>query len=267
MNVTATEPTVLIDVADGVAVVTLNRPTRRNALDMAMRVELRAALETVRADPEVRAVVLTGAGGAFCAGGDISGMKHREPGAEAGRKRMRDVGELALAMVTLDKPLIAAVDGPAFGAGFGMALAADFILATPQARFCASFARIGLAPDFLMHWTLPRWVGPSMAKELVFTARELDAEEAKSLKLVHEIVPSEDLAAFARDFAGRFRAASPTAMALAKALFQQSPMLDPRQAAEAETAHQVLCFETEAHQSAVSRFLNREPAAFVWPKG
>lgn len=133
-------------VVDGIASITLNRPERRNALDLAMRNELARAIGEIRRDKNVRAVIIAGAGNSFCAGGDLASMQGAIPDAAAGRDRLRSNIDWLQEWVMLDRPVIAAVDGHAAGAGFNLALAADFILATPEARFAQSFARVGLVP-------------------------------------------------------------------------------------------------------------------------
>ncbi|BCY20148.1 enoyl-CoA hydratase [Bordetella pertussis] len=152
------------DVDAGVARITLDRPDRRNAIDVPMRAALLAAVQAATADPAVRAVVLAGAGGHFCSGGDVSTMRGASMSAEQGRDRMAPIGACARALLEMPKPVIAAVDGIAFGGGFGLCLCADLVLATPAARFCLSFMRIGLVPDFAAAFTLPRLVGLQRAR-------------------------------------------------------------------------------------------------------
>lgn len=257
--------TITLDVDDGVATLTMRRPARRNAIDLVMRAELAVAVGRMAGDPAIRACVVTGSGGSFCAGGDIASMRDRAPGIEEARLRMRETGRTALALLSLDKPLVAAVDGPAFGAGFGIALAADFVLATPRARFCASFGRIGLVPDFALHHSLPRRVGPARAREIVLSGREIGAEEALSLGIAYAIVGEDAIAAAAHDLAGRFREASPTALALTKGLLAQAGELDLRQVVEAEAVAQAACLESDYHRAAVRRFLEGGPPRFSWP--
>lgn len=251
--------TISLEDHGGVATLTLRRPERRNAVDMAMRAELRIAVERMADDAAIRACIITGSGGSFCAGGDIASMRDRTPGVEDARRRMRETGQMALRLLTLDKPLIAAVDGPAFGGGFGLALAADFVVATPRARFCASFGRIGLVPDFALHHSLPRRVGLARAKEIILSGREIGAEEALSLGMVYQIVEEDRLATVAQDLAARFVRSSPTAIALSKSLLDQTYSLDVRQVLEAETVAQAACLESEYHRGAVARFLEGRP--------
>lgn len=253
---------------DGVATITLDRSQARNALSAAMKESLTELVPKLAADPAVRALVLTGAGGAFCAGGDIRGMAESRSasGVEDWRERMRGYHPLIRSLLELDKPLIAAVDGPAFGAGFSLALMADFVLASPQARFCLSFMKVGLVPDFAAMYTLPRVVGVQRAKELMLSARELDAEEACRLGIAMEVVPGEGLLARAQELARSFTGASPLAVGLIKrevgmALATDLPTLLGREADQ-----QAMCFETAYQAEAVRRFLAKEPAMFAWPQ-
>lgn len=255
---------VRFEAGDGVAVLTLNRPQRRNAIDLPMRAALAEVLHHVARTPEIRALVLTGAGGSFCAGGDIGSMRDRKPDIDEARQRMRDAGEVAVMLSTLDRPVIAAVDGPAYGAGFGLALAADFILGTDRARFCASFIRIGLIPDCLLHHSLPRWVSPARARELVFSGREVSAQEALDLGILFRLCTADALLDEAVALAGRFRHASPVALAQSKAILNRVHTLDLREVAEAEATAQALCLETTAHREAAARFMRAEAPLFIW---
>lgn len=258
--------TIRYAVEDGVATITLNRPAQKNALDMVMRAELAEAMSTVRRDHGVHALVLTGAGGAFCAGGDIRGMQAGQGTAEEGRNRMLDLHLWVEELINFDRPVIAAVDGPAYGAGFGLALAADFVLATPRARFCLSFLKLGLIPDCGVFYTLPRVVGLQRAKELAFSARELGAEEARQLGIVAEIHEPEAIAARARQIALSFTAASLTALSITKRAFNAAPTSSLGTLLEMEAAGQGVARSSEYHRSAVAAFLDKQPPPFAWPK-
>src|SRR3546814_9973500 len=180
---------ILFEVEDEVGVITLNRPEARNALSEEMRGDFDRLLPYLQAEAgrSVKAVVITGAGPAFSAGGDIKGMKSRALNAPTdSRKRMRGSHHRMYDVGHLELPVIAAVDGAAAGAGFCLALAADFIVATPRSRFAASFNRIGLVPDWAGLYYLPRLVGLQKAKELVFTCRLVGAEEAKRMGIVYD---------------------------------------------------------------------------------
>ncbi len=254
-------------VDDGVATLTINRPEARNALSNAMREEFARVVPAMAADKSVRAVVITGAGGVFCAGGDLRNMAEIRPtmSIENWRDRMLGVQPWIKQLIELDKPLIAAVDGPAYGAGFSLALMADFVLVTPRARFCLSFMKVGLGPDFAAMYTLPRIVGVQRAKELMLTAREVGAEEALRLGLALEIVPAEGLQARADALARSFVGASPLAVSLIKRDVGMSLASDLQSLLALEADHQAMCFETAYQAQAVQRFLDKQPAKFNWP--
>ena len=260
-------PPVLTAVLDGIGTITLNRPEARNALSMEMRPALAAAIAQMRDDAQVHTVILTGAGGAFCSGGDISAMQDPSRTGLTFRNGMRELHQWFPELVNLEKPVIAAVDGPAFGAGLSLALAADFVLATRRAKFCAVFGRIGLVPDLGALHLLPRIVGQQKAKELVFTARTVDAQEAQQLGMVYDIV--EDGAALteaARALARRFGEASTAAIGMAKTIMNQSFESDARTIAELESYAQSMCRSSPYHQDAVQRFKAKEPLRFDWDK-
>lgn len=250
-------------VVDGIASITLNRPERRNALDLAMRNELARAVGEIRRDKGVHAVIIAGAGNSFCAGGDLASMQGAIPDAAAGRDRLRSNIDWLQEWVMLDRPVIAAVDGHAAGAGFNLALAADFILATPEARFAQSFGRVGLVPDFAGLHLLPRIVGLQRAKELVFSARTIDAAEAHALGIVYAIHDRAALPQAALALAARIATASPDAFGLAKQALNQAQSQDLRANLEIEAAYQGICFTSDFHKEAVRRFLAKEPALFA----
>lgn len=221
----------------------------------------------MRDDAQVHTVILTGAGGAFCSGGDISQMMDASQAGLPWRQRMRSLHQWFPELVNLEKPVIAAVDGPAFGAGLSLALAADFVLCTRRAKFCAVFGRIGLVPDLGAMHMLPRIVGLQKAKELVFTARTVQAEEARSLGMVYEIVEDgEALQAAAVALARRFGEASTAAIGMAKTAMNQAFELDARAMAELEAYAQTMCRGSDYHQEAVQRFKDKQPTRFDWDR-
>ncbi|MBO9354639.1 enoyl-CoA hydratase/isomerase family protein [Bordetella petrii] len=246
-------------------VITLNRPQRRNAFDLEVRQGLAEAIFEARDDDAVKAVVITGAQGVFCAGGDLKSLSEGKRPIYKDRDRIRRLHTWFHELVNLEKPVIAAVDGPAFGAGFNLALACDFILGTPSARFCAVFGRIGLVPDLGGFFLLPRIVGLQRAKELVFTAREVGAREAQSLGILYDIVASEALMDQALALAARFHGASTEALGMSKNILNRSFNLDQNTLAELESHAQALAIHTEYHDAAVARFLGKQPLEFSWP--
>lgn len=256
--------TLLYDVRDTVAVVTLNRPEKRNALDLAMRDDLQKVVMEMRNDPSLKAAIITGAGGAFCAGGDLQSMSEQKPNAAQTRRRIQNIYVWLHEWISLELPVIAAVDGPAFGAGANLALAADFILASPRARICEVFGRIGLVPDVGGFFLLPRIVGLQKAKELIFTARAIDAEEAKSLGIVYEIHEADKLMDAAMELAGRFRHSSREAIGISKNILNQAYHLDFRALGELESFGQAVAHTSAYHKEAVSRFLDKQPLLFDW---
>lgn len=256
----------LFDVSDEIATLTLNRPEAKNALSNEMRVEMDAALAecTARAGKDIKALIITGAGGAFCAGGDVKGMGERSKDPIANRERMRASHDTMYQLVHLELPVISLVDGPAAGAGANIALSADFVLATPRAFFMQAFGRIGLVPDWGGFYVLPRLVGLQKAKELVFTARRVYAEEAKELGMVYNIVGQETAMEEARAFAGRFRHASTSAIGIAKNILNQAHNQDHRTLLELEASAQSIARVSDFHKEAVRRFREKEPPMFDW---
>lgn len=261
-TMTETDP-LLVEIDDGVATLTLNRPQQKNALNGPMRDALRDAVYHIRADRTVRAVVLRGAGTDFCAGGDIRAMN--VTAADAGRDRMDDLHGWIAMLADLDRPVVAAVDGVAYGAGFSFALLADLIVASQRARFCMPFMKVGLVPDCGALYTLPRVVGMARARELVFSAREVGAEEAHRLGFVLEIVPQDALHARADALARGLGGASPAAFGMTKRALQQSFDSDLRAMLELESLGQGIAFTTDYHREAVRRFKEKEPPLYRWP--
>jgi len=246
------------------AVVTLDNAATRNSLIQPVKEGLADAIARVRADNGIRAVVITGANGAFCAGGDLRGIATvGKLESDGMRARMQAAHAIFRDLLTLDRPVIAAVDGPAFGAGFSLALAADFVLVTPQARFCMVFMRVGLVPDCGATYTLPRVVGAQRARELFLSAREIDAREALSLGLAMEQHECAALLPRALALAESFAGASPLAVSLVKRFALDAGAMEA--AFEAEANGQALCFQTTPHREAVQRFLDKQPPAFRWP--
>lgn len=247
-----------------VALVTLASPATRNAFSPEVREGLSSAFATVRADDEVHALVITGSGGVFCAGGDIRTMSSVTMDGAGWRTRMHGTQRWMAELLTLDKPVVAAVDGPAFGAGFSLALAADFILASTRARFCMSFMKLGLVPDCGAFYTLPRAVGAQRAKELMLSAREVAAAEAREIGIAMEVHEPEALLPRALALAESMTGGSPLAISLIK-----RAMGNPGELAallDGEANAQALVFGSAYTQEAVRRFLDKQPPAFRWPQ-
>jgi 2-(1,2-epoxy-1,2-dihydrophenyl)acetyl-CoA isomerase len=257
--------TITYAVSEGVATLTLNRPAQKNALDLVMRGEIGEVVAAIRRDRGIRALIIAGAGGAFCAGGDIRTMDTGGK-AEDARNRMADLHLWLEDLLNLDRPVIAAVDGPAYGAGFGLALAADFILATPRARFCLSFLRLGVVPDCGVMYTLPRVVGLQRAKELAFSTREIDADEARQMGIVFEVHTPEQIGQRAFQLALSFTQASPTALSVTKRALNASLHSSLATMLELEANGQAIARSTAYHRDAIARFVGKQPPLFEWPK-
>ena len=251
-----------LTVEDKVAIVTLNRPEVRNAINDALRAELVALLERVAADEGVRAVVLTGKGKAFCAGGDISGMKERlkAPVGQVAFNGWRRQGQTHKSVALLHgmpKVVIAAVNGAAAGLGCDMALACDFILASEQAVFTMSFVKRGLVSDGGGMYFLPRRVGLPRAKELIFTGRLVDAKEALAIRLADRVTSPDMLIADAVAWARELSQASSASIAFSKAILDRTFESTEEQIFALGREAQAVCYTTAEHRDAVTAFLEK----------
>lgn len=253
-------------VAHGVAHIVLNRPDKKNALDIPMRNELWRAVAQARDDAQVAVVLLSGAGNDFCAGGDISTMRPGELDAEAGRDRIASVTNGAYSLLEMPKPVIAAIDGCAYGAGFSLALTADIVLATERARFCLSFLRLGLIPDAAALFTLPRTVGWARAKQLLYSAQEINGKTALEYGIVGELHTPETLHERAQQIATAMAQLPRTAFALCKTALLRSSSSDTPVMAEMEMSGQGIAYSTQYHEAAARGFLNKQALPYSWPK-
>ena len=244
----------------GVATIAFNRPDRRNAMSDDMRAEFLVALETVARDKAVKALVLTGRGSAFCAGGDITGMKRRleAPQGEVafnGWARQQGVHRVQSVLLSLPKPTIAAVNGAAAGLGADTALACDFVIGSERAKFTWSYIKRGLIPDGGGLYFLPRRVGLSRAKELIFSGRMVDADEALALGIIDRKVAAGDLVAAAQAWANELSQGSPTALALGKKILNQTFEHSSHQIFELGSQAQAICYTSTEHRESVMAFL------------
>ena len=250
------------EVDEGVATITLDRPDARNALDATLKRELLAAVRAAGRDRVVRVVVLTGAGSAFCAGQDL--RETTVPGAPPLSTVLRETyNPLILAMRRLDKPIVAAVNGVAAGAGMALALACDLRIAANTASFVLAFGRVGLVPDSGTTWFLPRLVGPARAAELALVGDPLSAADAERWGLVNRVVPAADLPAEARALALRLAAGAPRAMALTKRALNRSLEVGLEGQLEDEAALQGIAGRTTDHREGVAAFLAKRPPRFT----
>jgi 2-(1,2-epoxy-1,2-dihydrophenyl)acetyl-CoA isomerase len=252
------------EVADDIATITLDRPEALNSLTNVMKVALLAALQTAREDGLVRAVILTGAGRAFCVGQDL---KEHAEGLASGDLELSTVTEhynpIIEAITSLPKPVIAAVNGMAAGAGASLAFACDLRIASDAAAFLMAFARVGLGPDSGASWTLPRLIGSGRATALLLLAEPVAAAQALEMGLVSAVVPPSDLASVVGALANKLAAGPTLAYAAIKDTigFSASHSLSESLAHEAEA--QARCGVTTDHANAVHAFLAKEAASFT----
>lgn len=254
------------ETADGVATVTLDRPDAMNALDEATKVALRDQLAAVAADPDVRAVVLTGAGRAFCVGQDL-----REHAENLRDKSLDEVWStvvnhytpIALSLLTMPKPVIAAVNGVAAGAGASIAFACDLRLVADTAGFNLAFTSIGLSCDTGCSWTLPRLVGQGKARELLLQPATVDADQALAIGLATRVVPAADLMAETAALAARLATGPTVAYGAVKAAlnFAAESPLDDSLAREAKLM--AMTGGSADHRHAVASFMAKEKPAFT----
>jgi enoyl-CoA hydratase/carnithine racemase len=254
-----------LQVQSGIATLTFNRPDKRNAMSDAMRSEFIDALDRIAADKAIRALVLTGAGKAFCAGGDIAGMEKRmnAPAGEVGFNgwhRQQRVHHTQALLHTMPKPVIAAVNGAASGLGADTALACDFVIASEWASFTWSYIQRGIVPDGGGMYFLPRRVGLPKAKELIFTGRKVDADEALKLGIADRKTSSQTLLADAQAWAAELSRASSTALALTKTILDQSFELSSHDVFAQGSQAQGICYTSSEHRASVEAFLAKTAA-------
>lgn len=262
----------LCELADGVATITLNRPDKRNALSDELTPALRQTLLTVEADPAVRCVIITGAGRAFCAGGDVSGMGSAaaSPPADTPNPTLEDAirklqhrqETLTLRLWDLAKPTIAALPGAAAGAGMCIALACDLRIAARSAFITTGFGNVALSGDYGGSWLLTQLVGVARAKALYFTGRRVGADEGLAMGLFDEVTDDDQLQAHARQLAASIAAGPPIALRYMKENLNRALQVDLRSALALEADRTVRCSRTEDHREAVQAFVAKRKPTF-----
>jgi 2-(1,2-epoxy-1,2-dihydrophenyl)acetyl-CoA isomerase len=255
------EECVIFESNGPIATITLNRPEAMNSLNDNLVNHLTSILNSVRQNPAVKTVVITGNGKAFCAGGDLLHLNSlTDP--IAARNFIMSAGQLVSLIMTMDKPVIAMVNGVAAGAGFNIALACDIVYCSQSARFAQSFAKVGLVPDCGGIYLLPRIVGTHKAKELMFTADLIDANTALASGLVNKVVPDNELKNETYQFAERLASSAPIALSMIKRAVNRSSQLDLDTTLELEADCQCICMQTEDHKEGVKAFREKRKPVF-----
>src|SRR5437870_1003407 len=253
------------EVKDGIATLTLNRPERLNALGGTLRDDLHDAITRSAADPDVRVLIITGAGKGFCSGGDVKAMNEAKEG-QRERPLLEKIApgrdRTLLAMRDAPQPVIAAVNGAAAGAGMNLALGCDIRLASTAAKFSQAFVKRGLHPDWGGTYFLPRLVGMAKACELIFTGDIIDAAEALRLGIVSQVYPPGELLPAAYERARKIASGPPVAIRLAKRALYHSEETDLPGALEFETFAQNVCSETEDAREGIRAFVEKRAPAF-----
>ena len=251
-------PVLLSEDHDGVRTLTLNRPHRKNAITPELWIALRDALDGAGRDRSVRALVVTGAGGSFCSGADISVRDDVHP-----KDKLQRLTDVALALHELTIPTVAKVSGVAVGAGWNLALGCDLVVATPESTFCQIFSKRGLSIDLGGSWLLPKLVGLQQAKRLALLAETIDASEAQALNLVTWVVSAAEIDAFVADLADRLAAGPPIALAQTKALLNEGANRTLRDALANEARAQAVNFATTDAAAAYAAFAERREPSFT----
>jgi 2-(1,2-epoxy-1,2-dihydrophenyl)acetyl-CoA isomerase len=253
---------ILVERADGVVTVTLNRPERKNAIDMAMWSRLHEVFAEIGASSRDRVVVVTGAGDAFCSGTGLSAADLEQYRREPGVVLLRRIGEAALTLHRLPQPTIAKVNGVAAGAGCNLALGCDLIVASEDAAFSEIFSQRGLAVDFAGTWLLPRLIGLHRAKELAFFGDRVSARRADEMGLVNVVVAADELDAAVDDWARRLATGPSLALSLTKRMLNDSVGGSMAEALEGEARSQHIAFASNDAREGIAAFAEKRPPRF-----
>jgi len=252
---------VLLEKEKGIATITMNRPHAYNALSPELIDRIIEAFLECNSDPDVKVIIFTGAGKAFCAGGDLPYMESIDNALD-GRKYIVKASEVTSTITKLDKPVVAMVNGIAAGAGFNLAIACDIVICVESATFVQSFARVGLIPDSGGTYLLPRLVGLQKSKELMFTAQPIGANEALSLGLVNKIVESDKLVETTYQYAEKLSAAAPIAVSFIKRILNQAIDLKLETVLELEANMQTVCLQTLDNKEGIKAFKEKRLPVF-----
>lgn len=246
-----------------VATISFNRPAKRNAMSWVMFEEIREAFETAAADPEVRCIVVTGAGGAFCSGADLSDPANMVTSTSEFKERMRVIDGIVRSVIGCPKPTIAKVTGVAAGAGCNIALGCDLIVASTDASFAELFVKRGLVVDFGGTWALSRMLPLHKAKELAFLGETISAQEAERLGLLNRLCEPDEIDSVVKDIAQRLAALPPASLALMKENLNRAAERSLEENLAAESMAQTFMFGTEDMKEAVMAFLEKREPRFT----
>jgi enoyl-CoA hydratase/carnithine racemase len=257
--------TILLEKKEGVGILILNRPERMNALNEKMYAELVQAIQEVDQDDEVRVLIVTGAGKAFCAGADVGGMsaaERKQRGPEEIRRGFRNIQKIILGLHRMEKPTIAMVNGSAVGGGFDLACACDLRTGSENARFMSAFVRIGLFPGFGGTWLYPRIIGIPKAAEMLFTGDFMEANDAERFGLLNKLVPAAELEKETMNLARRIANGPPIAIRLSKVQLYKGLEMDLETALKVAAACETITLTSEDHQEGVAAFREKRPPKY-----
>ena len=253
----------ILEIRNGVAVITFNRPDALNAFNLELKLAFRAALDEAAANPQVRAVLLTGSGRGFCVGQDLSEHTENLQAGNALNTVAEHFNPIVRLMTTMPKPIVAGINGTAAGVGLSLALACDLRVGAAGAKYTTAFSPIGLTTDGGMSWTLPRLVGVTRATELILLGKPFTSEQALEWGILNRLVPSDELASAAMSLAEELAAGPTAALALSKKGLALAASSTLDQALDLESESQMAAGETEDHHNAVKAFLAKEQPTFV----
>jgi len=254
---------ITVNIKEGIATVTLNRPENLNILDEALKSDFVSIMPQLDSNNDVRVLILTGSGKAFCAGGDIRAFKKRYDNfVKRGGATPYYINILGETLLNVSKPIIAAINGQAIGGGLSMILACDIRIASDTAIFNAGFVRVGLTPELGSSFTLPRLVGIAKAFEMVMTARDISSYEAERIGLVNRVVPADELHEASLEVAKQIASHPPIAIRMAKKAIRHGIEFSAKEALDYETHLMTYCFSTRDHNEAISAFLEKRKPEF-----
>ncbi|AXI29336.1 enoyl-CoA hydratase/isomerase family protein [Priestia megaterium] len=257
------EPTILTSIQNHVQIITLNRPEKKNAFDSQMIDEWVAALEGAEKNDDVHVIVVTGSGNAFCAGGDVGGMKQDQKPLDNKNKLWKNIHRIPLALKKIDKPVIAAINGPAVGAGLDMALMCDIRTMIDESKVSEGYVKVGLVPGDGGAFFLPPIVGEAKAFELLWTGNFISSKEALSLGMVNHVYTKEEFMKKTMDLAEQIASGPQIAIRMTKRAVRYSRTMELEPALDLISSHYAIIKETEDHKEGVTAFKEKRKAKFT----